>query len=377
VGGLSAGGAVANGGAATLVDSTFSGNSAIYGGGIGNIRLLTLDNCTISGNSAAIGGGVSNYTGSGKMTGTTTTHDTLIAQNTASSDPDVDGRFQSQGYNLIGDGTGGSGFVRTDRVGTATNPIDPMLGPLAANGGLTPTMALLPGSPAINAGDNTGAPDTDQRGFPRIVGGTIDIGAFELQPADQATHLAFNGPTSITAGTPFAITVTALDDLGQQATGFTDPVHFTASNGAMATYTFTPADMGSHTFTVTFTRAQALTVTGSSTLNPPVTGSTTFTIAPAAAAHVAFSVPSTITAGVPFAITVTIQDAYSNTVTGYTGRVQFAASNGQSAAYTFTAADMGSHTFHGVVLNQPGTYTVTGTDTMDPSLTGSITFTVG
>ncbi len=58
-----------------------------------------------------------------------------------------------------------------------------MLGPLADNGGPTLTHALLPGSPAIDAGDNTDAPEWDQRGpgFPRIVNGTIDIGAFEVQ----------------------------------------------------------------------------------------------------------------------------------------------------------------------------------------------------
>src|SRR5262249_17961924 len=60
---------------------------------------------------------------------------------------------------------------------------DPRLGPLQNNGGPTPTMALLAGSPAINAGDDAGAPDHDQRGpeFPRVFSGAIDIGALEVQ----------------------------------------------------------------------------------------------------------------------------------------------------------------------------------------------------
>jgi hypothetical protein len=68
--------------------------------------------------------------------------------------------------------------------------VDPMLGPLQDNGGPTWTMALLPGSPAIDVGDNTDAPDWDQRGegFPRIVNGVIDIGAFEVQPAGGASR---------------------------------------------------------------------------------------------------------------------------------------------------------------------------------------------
>ena len=73
--------------------------------------------------------------------------------------------------------------------GTPSVTSDPILGPLANNGGPTQTFALLSGSPAINAGNNASAVDagnnsltTDQRGtgFPRIMNGTVDIGAFEV-----------------------------------------------------------------------------------------------------------------------------------------------------------------------------------------------------
>jgi hypothetical protein len=77
--------------------------------------------------------------------------------------------------------------------GTPFTAVDPLLGPLADNGGPTPTMALLPGSPALNAGSNAAARaaglTTDQRGFgPRAAGGTVDLGALEvgaLPPAGQ------------------------------------------------------------------------------------------------------------------------------------------------------------------------------------------------
>lgn len=72
-------------------------------------------------------------------------------------------------------------------------PIDPLLGPLADNGGTTLTHALLPGSPAINMGDPgfSGPPDFDQRGepFARVYGAAIDIGAYEAQPL----HADFDG----------------------------------------------------------------------------------------------------------------------------------------------------------------------------------------
>src|SRR5262249_10507440 len=68
--------------------------------------------------------------------------------------------------------------------------VAPKLGPLAKNGGPTPTMALLPDSPAIDAGDNTDAPEWDQRGpgFTRIVNGTIDIGSFGVQGSRDLLH---------------------------------------------------------------------------------------------------------------------------------------------------------------------------------------------
>ena len=92
-------------------------------------------------------------------------------------------------YNLIG--TGGSGGL-TNTNGNQVGVVDPDLGPLAYYGGPTQTIALLPGSPAIDAGSNalavdpsTGQPlTTDQRGpgFVRIYNGTVDIGAYEFSP---------------------------------------------------------------------------------------------------------------------------------------------------------------------------------------------------
>jgi hypothetical protein len=256
-----------------------------------------------------------------------------------------------------------------------------LLGPLQDNGGPTQTHALLAGSPALNAGNNAYATATDQRGFARIVGGTIDIGAFEVQPAGQVTHLSIQAPASISAGTPFAITVTALDDSGQPVTGYTGLVHFSLTGPltGMADYTFTAADMGQHTFSnLVLRRAGAYTVGGADTDNPLITGGNTFTITPLVAAHIAFSVPSSITAGMPFAITVTVQDAYGNTVTDYTGTVHFTLT-GQAMAqadYTLTATDMGSHTFTNLVLSQAGDYTLGGMDTADPTISGSSTFTI-
>jgi hypothetical protein len=199
---FSFGGGIYNGGSLTFTNSTLSGNSAIgvggggpAGGGIYNTGTLTVTSATLSGNAArglvpGAGGGIANA-------GTLTIRNTLVAGNTAAGSPDVSGALNSPGHNLIGDGTGGSGFAASDLVGTSSNPIDPKLGPLQDNGGPTQTMALLPDSPAIDAGDNAFAPGPyDQRGpgFPRIVNSIIDIGAFEAQAVALTVRCSVTTP---------------------------------------------------------------------------------------------------------------------------------------------------------------------------------------
>lgn len=170
-------GAIYNGNAssgATISDSTISANSSLFGGGIYNGGTLMVSSSTVSGNMAmSAGGGIYNL-------GTLTAWNTIFAGNTVSVSfgPDFVGGLTSLGHNLIGNTDGTVGFGASDLLN-----VNPLLGPLQDNGGPTLTMAPLPGSPCIDAGDNTNAPDYDQRGpgFPRIVGGTIDIGALEVQ----------------------------------------------------------------------------------------------------------------------------------------------------------------------------------------------------
>jgi parallel beta-helix repeat protein/predicted outer membrane repeat protein len=172
---------------ARLTNSTVSGNTAGSEGGGVDAFTATLLNCTVVENIAHTGGGLFHNPGGG----TFSVRNTLIALNLvdfAGAGPDVSGEFTSQGHNLIGIGTGGTGFTGVgDIVGTSANPIDPKLGTLANNGGRTMTHALLAGSRAIDRGDNAGVPASDQRGpgFPRKKDGngdglaTVDIGAFE------------------------------------------------------------------------------------------------------------------------------------------------------------------------------------------------------
>jgi hypothetical protein len=85
------------------------------------------------------------------------------------------------------------------------------------------------------------------------------------------------------------------------------------------------------------------------------------------------SAPQTATAGAAFTVTVTSQDQFGNTMTGYTGTVHFTSSDGQAALpsdYTFTSSDQGVHSFS-VTLKTAGSQSVTVTDMTTASITGT------
>jgi hypothetical protein len=156
-----------------------------YGGGIyalgQGVDTLALTNCTVTDNRSAVGGGI-DFDGIiiDPLIGTGfKVLNTLVADNAATLvGPDVYGTADSLGTNLIGKADDSDGWLPSDRTGTAANPLNARLGPLAHNGGPTQTIALLAGSPAIAAGTSAGAPASDQRGVAR--GSPPCIGAYEL-----------------------------------------------------------------------------------------------------------------------------------------------------------------------------------------------------
>jgi hypothetical protein len=282
--------------------------------------------------------------------------------------------------------TGLSNGVNGNLVGSAAAPIDPLLGPLQDNSGPTITHALLPGSPAIDAGNNAYATEFDQRGpgYPRIVSGTIDIGAFEVQPPTQVTHYSVSAPASVVAGSAFNVTVKSVNDFGDTVDGYIGTVHFGSSDSQASLpsdYTFTSEDGGVHTFTVTLRTAGAQSITATDTTDGFTGRATGIVVNPAAASSLTFiGVPSSVTAGGPFSLIVTARDPFNNIATGYRGTVTFTSSDSQAtlpANYTFTAADAGVHGFFSnSILRTAGSRTVTAEDTADGTITGSSTVTV-
>ena len=392
-GGNYSGGLVFAGGMATLTDDTISGNSTVgnYGGGIRNETsdgTLTLTNVTIVDNTAAANGGgifnqgttaFNNVTLSGNTTesGTggggvydqagssqLTIANSVIAGNTAPNGgvgPDVYGPFTSEGHNLIGIVTSdATGFTSSDFAGTTASPLNPKLAGLTNNGGPTETLLPQTGSPLIDKGSNSLIPSgvtTDQRGLARIVNGTVDIGAVEVQAVAATITATAPAAQSATAGTAHTFALGSFAETG--ATGpYTVSVNW--GDGTAAT-TFTAAAAGtiapqSHTYAKAGSDTASVTVTDSAkhtsnaatfalTVSPAVV-TTSLTVTPpanqtaTAGAAQSFNLGSFTAANAtaPYTVTVNWGDGTANT--------------------TFTAAAAGT------IAAQSHTYAKAGTDTV-------------
>jgi hypothetical protein len=257
-----------------------NGGSA-QGGGIAAYNSVSVYNSTIASNQASgspagrggIGGpgsssgseGQSGYTGPAfaggiwapsdpSSSGLVNSASTIIALNTSApfqltgSPDDTEATFANATNTLLGISAGANGI--SNAVAGNLVGVDPKLGPLEDNGGPTPTMALLPGSPAIDAGANPLGLTSDQRGYsPRVVGAAADIGAYEL----GATAPPGEGGGGGGAGTgPVHIEATVIKLKGHKAIRVTDPatgaVKFTVFPFGKAyhgTFVITTADLDS------------------------------------------------------------------------------------------------------------------------------------
>jgi hypothetical protein len=142
------------------LSSTFGANTGSSTGGAGGIEVVSFNG----------------------PIGSLEIRNSIVATNTGAS-PNIGGGVTSVGYNVIGDTTGSSGWVASDTTGVTAPGL--AAGP-ASNGGPTETVALMPGSPALDfvpvgsCVDASGASLTlDQRLFARPLGSACDAGAYE------------------------------------------------------------------------------------------------------------------------------------------------------------------------------------------------------
>ena len=185
-----------------VTGSTISGNSAAGGGGIqvDDGVTMTLANSTVSGNtatSASGGGGIRTDPPNGSSPGTASLTNVTVAANAAPSGTGAGLRNNGtiNVKNTIVSGNAGANCAGSGTMSKQSNNLEdgtscglninanPLLQPLADNGGDTQTHAIPLNSPAINAAGSCPPPTTDQRGVDRPQGGACDIGSYEFVPS--------------------------------------------------------------------------------------------------------------------------------------------------------------------------------------------------
>jgi hypothetical protein len=202
--------------------------------------------------------------------------------------------------------------------------------------------------------------------------------------AAAASKLKVTTSTASTiAGAAFDVTVTAQDPFSNTATSYRGTIAFSSTDAKAlypANYTFTSTDAGVHTFSKggTFETVATghQTITAKDTVTATITGTSPLvTVTAASLDHFVLKAPSTTTAGSAFSATVTAVDFYGNTVTTYTGTIQFTSSDKQAVLplnYTFLSSDIGTNTFTtAVTLKTAAAQTVTATDTVTTTVKGS------
>ena len=253
---------------------------------------------------------------------------------------------------------------------------DPLLAPLGDYGGPTQTMALLPGSPAIDAGTSTGAPATDQRGIARPQA-RVDIGAFESRGFTLTSVSGSNQTTTVNQAFANPLVVTVASSYGEPVTGgvvtYTGP-----GSGASITPNPGTATIGANG-QASLTAKANTTAGGPYTVTATVSGlattlSFTLTNNPGAATHLSLSAPASVTHGMPFSLKVTAQDQFNNTATSFSDTVKLASTDTSATLpdkHTFTTGsgtgfDNGVYTFTGLILRKKGTQTITAFITAPP-----------
>ncbi|HYT88865.1 MAG TPA: DUF4214 domain-containing protein, partial [Gemmataceae bacterium] len=240
--------------------------------------------------------------------------------------------------------------------------------------------ALLPGDITLTKGVGTFTVGFNTAGTPTITAtdtATPSLtGTSNPITVNAAVRFTISAPPTATAGTAFTIPVTALDVFGNVATDYSGAVHFTSSDGSAVLPADAALTNGNGTFTIILKTAGSQTLTASDSATPSITGdSSAIAVSPAAASRFVLSVPTTTTAGTPFTVTVTAQDAFGNTVTDYPGTVHFSTNDLQAVLPADATLTNGVGTFS-ITLKTAGTVSLTVTDTGNGAVTDSASVSV-
>ena len=242
---------------------------------------------------------------------------------------------------------------------TSTDPAASSLGSVNVNNGvgmLTTTVLKSVGSRTITgtAGTITGT------------SGTV------LVAAGPAVRLAVvPSLTTVAAGSPFSIQVTAQDFYGNTVTTFGSLVSLSSTDTRATGMGNVTLTNGSGSFQTTHGTAGMQTITANGGVMPGVTGSATVTVTPATATHFVVTAPPAATAGTQFNFSVTARDQFRNLAPTYSGTVRFTSSDSQAVLPAANVTLSGGTAIFPATLKTAGSRTITASDTGNSSITGS------
>jgi hypothetical protein len=257
-------------------------------------------------------------------------------------------------YNNTASGYSGTvHFTSTD--GNATLPADAALS--GGSGNFNATFRTA-GSQTVTAADTV---------TPAITGTSR---AIAVQPA-AAARFVVTTPSSAIAGVPVSVTVTAVDSENNVATSYFGTVAFASTDGSALVPPNSTLTNGTGTFNVTFETAGSQTVTAVDTITSSITGtSAAVAVGAGSATHFSVSAASSAVAGIPFTVTVTALTSANATAATYAGTVHFTSTDGLATLPANGMLTNGIGTFQ-VTLKTAGSRTVTATDTVSSSITGT------
>ena len=306
------------------------------------------------------------------------TPDPISSDNSATTNTTVNGPSATHfSVTAPGTATNGTAFTITVTALDATNATvtgyggtvhftssDP-LAVLPANATLTGGVGTFSVNLKTNGSETVTATDTVTASI------TGTTGAIVVAPPATATHFSVTAPATATAGTPFSFTVTALDATNATVTSYGGTVHFTSSDGVAVLPANIALTNGTGTLSATVKTAGNQTITATDTVTASITGTSgTIAISAGAATHFAVAAPASATSGTAFNFTVTALDASNNTATTYAGTVHFTSTDGQAVLPANSGFASGVGTFS-ATLKTAGNQTITATDTVTASITGT------
>ncbi|GMU44034.1 MAG: CSLREA domain-containing protein [Xanthomonadales bacterium] len=309
---------------ATLTNVTVSGNSTINStAGISaeplstNTVALTLINVTISGNSTSSTGGFGAlWLKPAGGTSDVLLRNTIVAGNTVGGLPrDIDGNVNTtSSFNVIGVGGGLTNGGNGNQTGVNT----PLLAPLANYGGSTQTRALLPGSPALNTGSNALAPAFDQRGIARPQLAVADVGAFESRGFGLALVSGSPQTTPVNAAFPQPLVVGVTANAAGEPVDGGAVTYIAPGTGASATFSSPAIIAGGQASLVATANAivgsYAVTANASGASGAPSFALTNGSLP--TSTTILSVLPATTVVGQPYTVSVGVSDGVAAVATG-------------------------------------------------------------